>query len=138
MPKINNLPKWEQIDERMHRLRLPALVIKLVELDGNQYFSSTDSVWEYLNYSDHQFFRLKSKSLKDAKTEVMQGLMKELARISNALTINARSLDIMLDEQNGIDCPNPEAVLQFKKDHLFDDVEYSALDISRMLEQESK
>lgn len=138
MPKIDNLPKWEQIDERTHHLRLPALIIKLVELEDNQYFSSTDSIWEYLNYSDHQFFRLKSKSLKDAKTEVMQVLMKELARISNALTINARSLDIMLDEQNGIDCPNPEAVLQFKKDHLFDDVEYSALDISRMLEQGDK
>lgn len=133
MPKLDNLPKWEQIDERTHRLRLPALVIKLFELEDNQYFSSTDSIWEYLNYSDHQFFRLKSKSLKDAKTEVMQVLMKELARISNALAINAKSLDIILDEQNGIDCPNPEAVLQFKKDHLFDEVEYCTKDIIAML-----
>ena len=134
MPKIRQIAQWEQIEPKIHRLRLPALVIKLIELDDNRYFSTTDSIWENLNYSNHQTFRLKAESLEDAKTEVMECLMKELTRISNTLMINARHLDILLCEQNGIDCPNPDAVLQFKKDHLFDDIEYAVKDIIQMLE----
>ena len=129
--------KWKRINEKTHRLRLPALAVDLNDMGNGQYFYVAQSIWDHLEYSDHRY--LKAESLQDAKNKAMKTLHKDLLGISNTVVVNARHLDILLLEQE--DAPDKErheAIIRFKKEHLLDDREYAVKDIVSMLKDDDQ